>query len=290
MRRTACGVLHTAYCILRSVFTPLCAACCINITEATDIEPHCSSRAFQAFVGNLSVPLSFHLSFLLQLCIGRLVLPCQSWGWHDLPRQLPGQAPTNVWPNLEPKRKSKRGIETAAIFSWRSLFSELSANYQRTIWNHWQLSELCCAGRSGFWWMVPLRPLQDRPGARETKHTKRAKSRAGPANFRPWSTHEGSDCRAAGVRSTSESLWGLMWLAILKAMPCLLLGRAWRITSLEISFSFDKSFKVYDRFLFFWFDDFITKDIPFGLHATCMYVSDVMCDMLAVLCWTLTIA
>ena len=59
---------------------------------------------------------------------------------------------------------------------------------------------------------------------------------------------------------------------------------------LEISFSFDKSLKVYDRFLFFWFDDFITKDIPFGLHATCMYVSDVMCDMLAVLCWTLTIA
>ena len=123
--RTACGVLHTAYCILRYVFTPLCAACCINITEATDIEPHCSSRAFQAFVGNLSVPLSFHLSFLLQLCIGRLVLPCQSWSWHDLPRQLPGQAPTNVWPNLEPKRKNKRGIETAAIFSWRTLFSEL---------------------------------------------------------------------------------------------------------------------------------------------------------------------
>ena len=125
MRRTACGVLHTAYCILRYVFTPLCAACCIKITEATDIEPHCSSRAFQAFVGNLSVPLSFHLSFLLQLCIGRLVLPCQSWGWHDLPRQLPGQAPTNVWPNLEPRRKNKRGIETAAIFSWRTLFSEL---------------------------------------------------------------------------------------------------------------------------------------------------------------------
>ena len=40
----------------------------------------------------------------------------------------------------------------------------------------------------------------------------------------------------------------------------------------------------------FWFDDFITKDIPFGLHATCMYVSGVMCDMLAVLCWTLAIA
>ena len=78
MRRTACGVLHTAYCILRYGFTPLCAVCCINITEATDIEPHCSSRAFQAFVGNLSVPLSFHVSFLLQLCIGRLVLPCQS--------------------------------------------------------------------------------------------------------------------------------------------------------------------------------------------------------------------